>query len=118
MYVSHCDLCLHTKIQCCLLSGELQPLPILEERWDVISELPELGRYDSIMVAVNSVGKHSHFVETVTMVTTAGAVNLYLRNIWKLHGLPWKVVSVERTETNGEAKTAQRAINFVLQIIY
>ena len=93
MYVSHCDLCLCTKIQCRLPSGELQPLPIPEEHWDVISvdfisELPESGGYDSIMVAVDSAGKRSHFVETVTTVTTAGAVNLYLRNIWKLHGLP------------------------------
>jgi len=98
MYVSHCDLCLRTKIQRCLPSRELQLLPIPEERWDVISvdfisELPESGGYDSIMVAVDSAGKHSHFVETVTTVTAAGAMNLYLRNIWKLHGLPWKVVS-------------------------
>jgi len=86
LYVSHCDLCLCTKIQCHLLSGELQPLPIPEERWDVISidfisELPESGRYDSIMVAVDSVGKHFHFVETVTTVTAAGAANLYLWNV-------------------------------------
>jgi len=98
MYVSHCNLCLCTKIQCRLPSGELQPLPIPEEHWDVISvdfisELLESGRYDSIMVAIDSVGKCSHFVETVTMVTAAGAANLYLRNIWKLHGLPRKVIS-------------------------
>jgi len=98
MYVSHCDLCLRTKIQRRLPSGELQPLPIPDERWDAISvdfisELPESGRYDSIMVAVDSAGKHSHFVETVTTVTAAGAANLYLRNIWKLHGLLRKVVS-------------------------
>jgi len=96
-YVSHCDLCLHTKIQYRLPSGELQPLPIPEEHWDVISmdfilKLLESGGYDSIMIAINSIGKHSHFVETLTTVT-AGAVNLYLRNIWKLHGLPQKVVS-------------------------
>ena len=98
MYVSHCDLCLRTKIQRRLPSGELQPLPIPDERWDAISvdfisELPESGGYDSIMVAVDSAGKRSHFVETVTTVTAAGAANLYLRNIWKLHGLPRKVVS-------------------------
>ena len=98
MYVSHCDLCLRTKIQHHLPSGELQPLPIPEERWDVISvdfilELPESGGYNSIMVAVDSVGKRSHFVKTVTTVTTARAANLYLRNIWKLHGLLRKVVS-------------------------
>jgi len=34
MYVSHCDLCLHTKIQRRLPSGELQPLLILDECWD------------------------------------------------------------------------------------
>jgi len=98
MYVSHCDLCLRTKIQHHLPSGELQPLPIPEERWDVISvdfilELPESGGYDSIMVAINSAGKHSHFIKTVTTVTAAGAANLYLRNIWKLHGLLRKVIS-------------------------
>jgi len=54
MYVSHCDLCLRTKIQHRLTSGELQPLPIPDERWDAISvdfisELPESGGYDSIM---------------------------------------------------------------------
>ena len=103
MYVSHCDLCLCTKIQRCLPTGELQPLPIPEERWDVISvdfisELPESGGYDSVMVAVDSVGKCSHFVETVTTVTAAGAANLYLRNVWKLHGLPRKVISNHRPQ--------------------
>jgi len=84
LYISHCNLCLCTKIQCRLPSRELQPLPIPEECWDIISvdfilELPELGKYNSIMVAVNSVGKpSSHFVETVTTVTAARAANLYL----------------------------------------
>jgi len=45
------------------------------------------------MVVVDSIGKRAHFSETLTTVTAAGAANLYLRNIWKLHGLPWRVVS-------------------------
>ena len=97
-YVLHCDMCLHTKAQRRLPSGELQLLPVPEERWDVISvdfisELPESGGYDSIMVVVDSTGKRAHFVETVTTMTAAGAANLYLWNVWKLHGLPRKVVS-------------------------
>ena len=60
---------------------------------DFILELPESGRYDSVMVAVDSTGKHSHFIETVTTVTAARAANLYLWNVWKLHSLPWKVIS-------------------------
>ena len=97
-YVSHCDLCARTKVQRCLPVGELQPLAIPEERWDAItmdfiSELPESGGYDAIMVAVDSVGKRSHFIKTVTTVTAACAANLYVRNVWKLHGLPCKVIS-------------------------
>jgi len=103
MYVSHCDLCLLTKIQYRLPTRELQPLLIPEERWDVISvdfisELLESGRYDSVMVAIDSIGKRSHFVEMVTTVIAAGAANLYLRNIWKLHGLLQKVVSDHRPQ--------------------
>ena len=98
LYVSHCDLCLRTKIQHCLPSRELQLLLIPEERWDIISvdfisELPESSGYNSSMVAIDSIGKCFHFVETVTMVTAARTANLYLRNVWKLHGLPRKVVS-------------------------
>jgi hypothetical protein len=97
-YVLHCDLCLRTKAQRRLPVGELQPLPIPEDRWDTISvdfisELPESGGYDSIMAVVDSVGKRAHFAETVTTVTAPGAANLYLRNVWKLHGLPRKVIS-------------------------
>ena len=65
---------------------------------DFISELLELGGYDSVMVVVDSVGKRAHFSETLTTVTAAGAANLYLRNVWKLHGLSWKVISDRRPQ--------------------
>ena len=50
------------------------------------------------MVAVDAVGKQSHFTETVTTVTATSTANLYMRNIWKLHGLPHKVVSDHRPQ--------------------
>ena len=97
-YVGHCDLCLQTKVQRHLPVGELQPLLIPEDCWntisiDFISELPESGGYDAIMVVIDSVGKRAHFDETLTTIMAAGAANLYLCNVWKLHGLPRKVVS-------------------------
>ena len=98
LYVSHCDLCLCTKIWRHLPTGELQQLPIPEERWntisvDFISELPESGGYDSVMVVVDSIGKRAHFSKTLATVTAAGAANLYLWNVWKLHCLPRKIIS-------------------------
>ena len=97
-YSSKYDLCLHTKVQCHLPVGELQPLPIPEECWntvsvDFIAELPDSGSYNAIMVVVDSVSKWAHFVKVVTTITAAGSANLYLRHIWKLHGLPRKVIS-------------------------
>ncbi len=68
-------------------------LPIPEECWDAISidfiaELPKFGSYNAIMVVVDSVSKWAHFVEVVTTKMAAGSANLYLRHVWKLHGLP------------------------------
>ncbi len=103
LYVSYFDSCLRTKVQCQLPVRELQPLPVPEERWntisvDFISELPESCGYNAIMVAVDSIGKRAHFTKMLTTVTAAGAANLYLRNVWKLHGLPRKVISDRRPQ--------------------
>jgi len=97
-YVATCDPCLWTKVQHQWPTGELQPFPVPEEHWEVMSvdfivELPESGGYDVIMVVVDSVGKHAHFMEMVTTITATGAANLYLRHVWKHHSLPRKVVS-------------------------
>jgi hypothetical protein len=46
-----------------------------------------------MMVVVDSVSKQSHFIPTHTMVTALGSAQLYLQNIWKLHGLPQSALS-------------------------
>jgi len=65
---------------------------------DFIIELLESRGYDTIMVVVDSVGKQSHFIETVTTVMATSAANLYLHHVWKLHGLPHKVISDRRPQ--------------------
>jgi hypothetical protein len=97
-YCKTCDLCLRTKAQKRPPMGELKPLPIPEGRWDVASvdfivELPESQGHDTIMVVVDSVRKQAHFIETHTKVTALGAAWLYLQDVWKLHGLPWTMIS-------------------------
>lgn len=54
---------------------------------DFIVELPESNGHDAVMVVVDSVSKTSHFVSTNTTITALGLARLYMRNIWKLHGL-------------------------------
>jgi len=45
------------------------------------------------MTVVDSVFKRVHFVPTHTTVTAEGAARLFLHHVWKLHGLPKRVVS-------------------------
>ena len=97
-YVSMCDMCLRTKSIQQLPTGELHPLPIPNGPWDTISvdfitELPESNGKDAIMVVVDSMTKRSHFISTVTTLTAAGTAQLYLRHVWKHHGLPKRVIS-------------------------
>jgi Integrase zinc binding domain len=97
-YVSTCDLCLRTKVQRHLPTGELHPLPVLDAAWDTISvdfivELPESAGHDAVMVVVDSVIKRAHFVPALTTTSAAGAARLFVWHVWKDHGLPRKVVS-------------------------
>jgi len=45
------------------------------------------------MTVVDSVFKRVYFVPTHTTVTAEGAARLFLYYVWKLHGLPKRVVS-------------------------
>ena len=97
-YVSTCDLCLRTKSQRRLPTGELHPLLIPDAPWDTVSvdfivELPESSGHDAIMVVVDSFTKRAHFVPTFTTLSAAGTARLFVQHVWKLHGIPRKVVS-------------------------
>ena len=77
--------------------GELQPLPIPEAQWDTLSvdfivDLPDSNGYDVVMNIVDSVSKCTHFIPTNTTITALRAARLYLRHVWKHHGLPRQVV--------------------------
>ena len=60
---------------------------------DFIAKLPELAGHDSVMVVVDSVTKHAHFINMVTTLSATRTAQLYLQHVWKHHGLPQKVVS-------------------------
>jgi hypothetical protein len=93
IYVKTCDLCNWTKLQHRRPFSELHPLETPVEPWDTISvdfivELPESHGYDTIMNIINSVNKRVHFIPTHTTITAEGATRLYLREVWKHHGMP------------------------------
>jgi hypothetical protein len=96
-YMRTCNICLWTKIQRHHPTGELHSLPTLKSRWDIISvdfisELLDAHGHNAIMNVVDSVRKQAHFIPTNTTITTLRAASLFLRNVWKLHGLSCSIV--------------------------
>jgi hypothetical protein len=91
-YVSTCDMCLHTKALHQPPIGKLYPLPVPDTPWNVvsvdfISKLPEANGKDCVMVAVDSITKRSHFVDTNTTIFASSSARLYLKHVWRHYGL-------------------------------
>jgi hypothetical protein len=80
-------------------TGLLQPLPILEWKWDVvimdfITRLPRTRKkHDSIMVVVDKLTKDAHFSPLKTTHTVADVVDIFLKEVARLHGITKTIVS-------------------------
>ena len=97
-YVSSCSTCQRTKPSQSLRPGLLQPLPIASQPWaqvsmDLITDLPPSGGFDSIVVFVDTLTKMAHFVPTVKSVTAERLALLFLDNVYRLHGMPLRLIS-------------------------
>jgi hypothetical protein len=60
---------------------------------DFVVELPNAHGYNAVMNVVDCIGKQAHFIPTNTMINAEGTTRLYLKEIWKHHGLPCSIIS-------------------------
>jgi hypothetical protein len=80
-------------------AGLLQPLKILEWKWEEISVDFIVGLrktqsgYDSIWVIVDRLSKVVHFIPVKTTYKGSKLAELYIARIVCLHGVPKKIVS-------------------------
>ena len=80
-------------------AGLLQPLSVPEWKWEVISMdfitgLPMTWRqHDSIMVVVDKLTKATHFIPVKSMHKTDDIAKIFMKEIFKLHGLPKAIIS-------------------------
>jgi RNase H-like domain found in reverse transcriptase/Reverse transcriptase (RNA-dependent DNA polymerase)/Integrase zinc binding domain/Chromo (CHRromatin Organisation MOdifier) domain len=102
-YIRSCDMCARNKAPRHKPHGTLRPLPIPPASWssvsmDFIVELPESNGFNAILVCVDRLTKMAHFCPTTTNVTAEDTADLYLRHVFKHHGLPTDVVSDRGTQ--------------------
>jgi hypothetical protein len=82
-------------------AGFLQPLPIPEWKWEVvtmdfITKLPRTNKqHDSIMVVVvvDKLIKVAHFIPIKPTHKAVNIVDVYMKEITRLHGIPKTIVS-------------------------
>jgi hypothetical protein len=98
-YISLCDTCQRVKLEHQRPAGLLQPLKILEWKWeeigmDFIVGLPHTqAGYDSIWVIVDRLTKVAHFIPLKTTYSGAKLAELYMSRIVCLHGVLKQIVS-------------------------
>ena len=77
----------------------LQPLPIPSWKWEIISldfitGFPKnQNQNDSIMVVVDKLSKATHFIPVKTTYKAANIADIFLKQIFRLHGVPKVIIS-------------------------
>eukprot|EP00253_Pinus_taeda_P027064 PITA_27064 len=98
-YLARCIVCQQVKAEHQHPAGLLQPLPIPEWKWEVITidfitGLPKSKKgNDSIMVVVDKLSKSAHFIPVQSTYRAAQIENIFMHNIFRLHGLPKTIIS-------------------------
>jgi len=96
-YVKTCTTCQRTKTQRHAKYGRLKPLDIPYIPWthismDFITDLPEVTGYSKIWVIVDRFSKMAHFIP-LKKTTAPQLAMAFVKEIWRLHGLPTSIVS-------------------------
>ena len=97
-YVKSFSICQQAKVEHVRLPGLLDPLPVPSQPWTVVSldfieGITQSNRYNTILVVVDKFTKYGHFIPLAHPYTALQVAQLYLANIYKLHGLPQTIIS-------------------------
>jgi hypothetical protein len=97
-YIARCMECQKVKVENKHPTGLLQPLTILEWKWEVVTMdfimgLPRIGKLpDSIMVVVENLTKDTHFIPLKTTHKATDVVDIFMKEVARLHGIPKTIV--------------------------
>ncbi|WVZ96404.1 hypothetical protein U9M48_042044, partial [Paspalum notatum var. saurae] len=97
-FVQSCSVCQQAKGEHVRTPGLLEPLPVPYQPWatvslDFVEGLPQSGRFNAILVVVDKLTKYGHFIPLAHPFTALQVAQLYMDNVYKLHGLPQQIIS-------------------------
>lgn len=97
-FVQSCSVCQQAKPDRSRYPGLLQPLPVPDMAWQVISMdfiegLPRSGRFNCILVVVDKFSRYAHFIPLAHPFSAADVAVAFMDNVFKLHSLPEQIIS-------------------------
>lgn len=97
-YVRECEICQRMKYEATTPMGLLQPLPIPSKIWEDVSMgfimgLPKVSSVDTILLVVDRLPKHAHFLVIKHLFIAKDIAGVFIREVVQLHGFPRTIVT-------------------------
>ena len=92
-FEQNCDICQRNKSENVPYPGLLQAISKRKQSWphismDFIERLPKSQGYDTILVVIDRLTKFGHFIILTHPFKAKNVAQVFLDNIYKIHGLP------------------------------
>lgn len=97
-FVAACDIYQRCKSETVAYPSLLQPLPILNQAWEILSMdfiegLPKSEGRGNTLVVVDRLTKFAHFIGLTHPFTTQDVARVFLDQVVKIHGVPKTIIS-------------------------
>lgn len=97
-FVQQCQICQQAKTEHIKIPGLLEPLPVPDQAWEIVSMdfiegLPQSERFNPILVVVDKFSKYGHFIPIAHPFTAPQIAQAFFSHVYKLHGLPRAIIS-------------------------
>jgi hypothetical protein len=97
-FVEAYSICQQAKAEHIPYLGLLQPLPVPDQAWkvvtmDFIEGLPTSNLFNYILVVVDKFSKYAHFIKLKHPFSALQIAKIYMEHVYRLHGMPQAIVS-------------------------